>query len=92
MEFPRMHVSLYVADIQKTVKFYEAFFGKQANKIKDDYAKFVLEKPSLIISFVQNKDKVSSQFGHLGFQVETVEELNQKLDMTKLENLLLLLI
>ena len=81
--FPRMHVSLYVSDISKTVDFYQNFFNQKAEKVKDDYAKFILEKPSLIISFVQNKGKVSSSFGHLGLQVETKEELEDKLNLSK---------
>ena len=81
--FPRMHVSLYVSDIPKTVQFYETFFGVTANKVKDDYAKFVLEKPSLIISFVQNSSKITPGFGHLGFQVETSKELEDRLALAK---------
>ena len=77
--FPRMHVSLYVADIAKTVSFYEKFFGVKAAKVKSDYAKFVLEKPSLIISFVLNQEKVGATFGHLGFQVDSEEILKEKL-------------
>lgn len=74
--FPRMHVSLYVSNIENTVRFYESFFQQKADKVKADYTKFTLEQPSLIISFVQNADKVQPQFGHLGFQVDTLEELN----------------
>ena len=77
--FPRMHVSLYVSDIQKSVEFYSQFFGQEPNKVKANYAKYVLDKPSLIISFVENKERVESNFGHLGFQVETLEDLNIKL-------------
>jgi len=85
--FPRMHVSLYVSDIQKTVNFYTTFFGVEAVKVKSDYAKFILEKPSLIISFVQNAERVQENFGHLGFQVETEEELNLRLWQAKKDNL-----
>ena len=85
--FPRMHVSLYVSDIQKSVDFYTQFFGQEPNKVKLSYAKFVLEKPSLIISFVENKNRVQSNFGHLGFQVGTIEELNTKLAHAKTKNL-----
>jgi len=85
--FPRMHVSLYVSDIQKTVDFYTSFFGQQPTKVKPKYAKYILEDPSLIISFVENKDRVQSNFGHLGFQVETVEQLNQKLAQARTNNL-----
>ena len=85
--FPRMHVSLYVTDIQKTTEFYTSFFGVEPNKIKPGYAKYILEDPSLIISFVQNKDRVQENFGHLGFQVETEEELNLRLWEAKKKNL-----
>ncbi|HLZ17798.1 MAG TPA: ArsI/CadI family heavy metal resistance metalloenzyme [Cyclobacteriaceae bacterium] len=77
--FPRMHVSLYVSDLNKSVDFYNQFFGQDPAKIKPHYAKYVLENPSLIISFVENPDRVRQNFGHLGFQVETVEELNIRL-------------
>src|ERR1041385_8887249 len=85
--FPRMHVSLYVSDIHKSTDFYTQFFGVEATKIKPGYAKFVLETPSLIISFVENKERVQQNFGHLGFQVETVEDLNLKLWEAKKKNL-----
>lgn len=81
--FPRMHVSLYVADLAATVRFYDAFFGQPAAKIKPGYAKYVLDAPSLIISFVQNPARVASNFGHLGFQVETVTELAERLAAAK---------
>ena len=84
--FPRMHVSLYVADMSKTVAFYERFFNVKANKIKSDYAKFILEEPSLIISFVQNADKVGSNFGHLGFQVETQDKLKELMELANANN------
>ncbi len=86
-QFPRMHVSLYVSNIQKSVDFYTQFFGQAPDKVKPNYAKFVLDKPSLIISFVENKERVQSNFGHLGFQVETLEDLDIKLADAKLKNL-----
>lgn len=85
--FPRMHVSLYVSDINKSVEFYTQFFGKEPTKLKQNYAKYVLESPSLIISFLENKDRVQSNFGHLGFQVETLTELKSKLSVAKQKNL-----
>jgi catechol 2,3-dioxygenase-like lactoylglutathione lyase family enzyme len=85
--FPRMHVSLYVSDIQQSVAFYRSLFEQEPSKVKPKYAKFVLDKPSLIISFVENKDRVQSNFGHLGFQVETLQELEAKLNLAKSKNL-----
>lgn len=85
--FPRMHVSLYVSNIQKSVNFYTSFFGQQPTKVKSNYAKYILESPSLIISFVENKERVQSNFGHLGFQVETLEQLNSMLADAKTKNM-----
>ncbi|MCV9385862.1 ArsI/CadI family heavy metal resistance metalloenzyme [Reichenbachiella ulvae] len=81
--FPRMHVSFYVSDITSTVNFYSTFFGKPANKIRKGYAKYVLDAPALIISFIENKDRVNSAFGHLGFQVETKEEMEERLSIAQ---------
>lgn len=75
--FPRMHVSLYVANINKTVAFYEKFFSTKATKVKPGYAKFELAEPSLIISFVENKERVPKNYGHLGFQVATETDLEK---------------
>lgn len=85
--FPRMHVSLYVSDITKTVDFYTSFFGIEPVKVKPNYAKYILESPSLIISFVENKERVQQNFGHLGFQVESIEDLNIKLWEAKKKNI-----
>lgn len=85
--FPRMHTSLYVSDIQKTVAFYNLFFGHQPVKIKPDYAKYILEQPSLIISFVEAPDRVKANFGHLGFQVETLDDLNRILSYARQMNI-----
>lgn len=82
--FPRMHVSLYVSDLEKTIHFYKGFFGVPADKVKLGYAKFILDEPSLIISFIENKERVQSNFGHLGFQVETKELMEERLEAAKL--------
>lgn len=81
--FPRMHVSLYVSDLSKSVDFYTKFFGIEADKIQPKYAKYILEKPSLIISFIENKERVQGNFGHLGFQVETKEEVERLLEIAR---------
>ena len=82
-----MHVSLYVSDIEDTVEFYDVFFGQKADKVKKDYAKYILDKPALIISFVQNAERVNEHFGHLGFQVETQEQLEKSLNYARKNNM-----
>lgn len=81
--FPRMHVSLYVSDLLQTVSFYNLFFGKAPEKIRQGYVKYILNEPSLIISFIEKPERVKQNFGHLGFQVETIEELNARLEQAQ---------
>ena len=82
-----MHISLYVKNIYQTADFYSKFFGQSPDKIRPDYCKFTLERPSLIISFVQNQEKVSAGFGHLGFQIDSLDELQLRLDEMPLQNI-----
>ena len=79
--FPRMHVSLYISDLMQTVSFYNLFFGKTPEKIRNGYVKYILDEPSLIISCIEAPEKVKQNFGHLGFQVETIEELNNRMEL-----------
>ena len=79
-----MHVSLYVSNLAASVNFYTNFFGQAADKIKPGYAKYILEKPSLIISFIENPERVQANFGHLGFQLETIEEMTNCLNKARL--------
>ncbi len=81
--FPRMHVSLYVSDIAATTAFYTTFFGQEPTKVRPGYAKYTLDSPALIISFVENAGRVNSHFGHLGFQVETLAEMEQRLETAR---------
>ena len=85
--FPKMHVSLYVKNIEETRKFYQSFFGQEASKVEDKYCKFILEEPALIISFIENKNKVQPYFGHLGIQVDSIDELKSRLAKAKELNL-----
>lgn len=71
-----MHISLYVADLGKTTAFYEVLFGQKPCKLKPGYAKFELEKPGLVISFVEYPEKQAVGFGHLGIRVANEQELS----------------
>ncbi len=74
-----MHSSFYVSNLDETIKFYSDFFDKEPEKVKSGYAKYILSDPGLVISFIENKDRVQSHFGHMGFMVESEEDLNVRL-------------
>ncbi len=85
--YPRMHVSLYVSQLEKSLDFYQKFFGQPADKVKPAYARFTLEEPSLIISFIQNPERVNAGYGHLGFEVESRDVMLEKLEEARQHNL-----
>ena len=90
INFPRMHVSLYVSDLAASVNFYNTFFGVPATKVKKGYAKYELTSPGLIISFIENPERVQNNFGHLGFQVATKEEMERRLEIARAQNIVAL--
>ncbi|HWG95659.1 MAG TPA: ArsI/CadI family heavy metal resistance metalloenzyme [Nitrospira sp.] len=70
----RLHISLDVRDVSKSVAFYEKVFGISPQKQMTDYAKFDLITPALNFSLVSSTGEVSA-VDHLGIEVETVEEI-----------------
>ena len=83
-----MHVSLYVSDLEKTIQFYNQFFGQNPTKIKQAYAKYELQNPSLVISFIENKSRVNTNFGHLGWRVSSEAELNKYMQLSEQNQLI----
>ncbi|WP_342025946.1 ArsI/CadI family heavy metal resistance metalloenzyme [Cytobacillus pseudoceanisediminis] len=73
----KVHVGINVTDLNQSIEFYSKVFNAEPVKVKEDYAKFLLEDPGL--NFTLNlKDEVSgNQVGHFGFQVENREEVFQ---------------
>ena len=46
----RFHLSLNVSDLGRSVGFYQTLFGRPPAKRRDDYAKFELDDPPLVLS------------------------------------------
>jgi catechol 2,3-dioxygenase-like lactoylglutathione lyase family enzyme len=84
----RFHVHVHVDDLQKNIAFYSAMFAAQPTRVEDDYAKWMLEDPR--INFAISSRGGKPGVGHLGFQVDSDDELGalkdqaQKADITLL--------
>ncbi|MFT4833748.1 MAG: catechol 2,3-dioxygenase-like lactoylglutathione lyase family enzyme [Marinoscillum sp.] len=74
----KFHIGLNVSNIQKAIKFYETLFESKPVKVKPDYAKFELDEPGLVISFIEVPSKTAPSFGHLGLRVNGSEELKER--------------
>src|SRR5438067_2289295 len=73
----RVHVSLDVSDVARSVQFYEAFFGAPAHKRRPGYANFDLQDPPLKLALQQGPGSAGKgALNHLGIQVATREQVD----------------
>src|SRR5437868_4595703 len=73
----RVHVSLDVRDVARSVGFYEAFFGAPAHKRRPGYANFDLQQPPLKLALQERAgDSGRGALNHLGIQVATPEAVD----------------
>jgi catechol 2,3-dioxygenase-like lactoylglutathione lyase family enzyme len=78
MAVVKTHISLNVTDMDKSVAFYEAFFGVLAHKRREGYANFDLDSPALKLALNQSV-VVSNPLGnlnHMGIVVDSSEAVN----------------
>ena len=70
----RFHVHVAVDDLDANIRFYSTVFGGPPTVQKTDYAKWMLEDPR--INFAISQRGAKPGVDHLGFQVDTDEELS----------------
>jgi catechol 2,3-dioxygenase-like lactoylglutathione lyase family enzyme len=70
----RLHVHVGVADLDRSIAFYSTMFGAQPTKVKDDYAKWMLDDPRVNFAISSGQHSTNG-VQHLGIQAESVEEL-----------------
>ena len=68
----RFHVHLHVADLEQSIGFYSTLFGATPARVEPGYAKWMLDDPKVNFAISAGQPVGIS---HLGFQVETDEEL-----------------
>ncbi len=69
----RFHVHVHVADLSKSVAFYAQLFGAEPTRLEADYAKWHLTEPAL--NFAISARGGAPGVDHLGFQVDSDEQL-----------------
>src|ERR1700728_278123 len=69
----RLHVHVSVKDLPASIRFYQTLFGAEPTVTQPDYAKWMLEDPRVNFAISTNRQPVG--VNHLGFQVESDEEL-----------------
>jgi catechol 2,3-dioxygenase-like lactoylglutathione lyase family enzyme len=69
----RFHVHVSVQDLDSSIRFYSTVFGVAPAVHKSDYAKWMLDDPRLNFAISQRGHALG--VNHLGFQLDTDEEL-----------------
>ena len=70
-----VHVGVNVTNLEASIAFYQKVFGLVPVKVKEGYAKFLLENPGLNFTLNVRDQVEGNQVNHFGFQVETAEEI-----------------
>jgi catechol 2,3-dioxygenase-like lactoylglutathione lyase family enzyme len=65
----RFHLSLNVADLERSVAFYRVLFDREPAKCRSDYAKFELDDPPLVLSLEPTPRPTGGPLNHLGFRL-----------------------
>jgi hypothetical protein len=71
----RFHIHVGVTDLAHSIQFYSTLFGQAPAKVKDDYAKWMLEDPRVNFAISTRAGKVGVD--HLGLQVDEAHELTE---------------
>jgi catechol 2,3-dioxygenase-like lactoylglutathione lyase family enzyme len=69
----RLHVHVSVTDLAASIRFYRTLFAAEPVMTKPDYAKWLLDDPR--VNFAISAQRQPPGVNHLGFQVDTDEEL-----------------
>jgi catechol 2,3-dioxygenase-like lactoylglutathione lyase family enzyme len=69
----RLHVHVSVKNLAASIRFYQTLFGAEPTVTKPDYAKWMIEDPRVNFAISTHRQPVG--VNHLGFQVDTDEEL-----------------
>lgn len=77
----RFHIHVGVKDLNHSVQFYSILFGQKPTKLKEDYAKWMLEDPR--INFAISTRSNVEGIDHLGFQVDENSELTELTERLK---------
>ncbi|QNA87264.1 hypothetical protein G4G28_00140 [Massilia sp. Dwa41.01b] len=75
VDFPnerRIHISLNVRNLKKSLWFYRILFNRNPSKLREDYAKFEPTVPPVNFTLNEHADAIDRD-GHFGIEVKSTE-------------------
>jgi catechol 2,3-dioxygenase-like lactoylglutathione lyase family enzyme len=73
----KFHVSLNVSNLARSIEFYRVLLDREPATRKNDYAKFEIEEPPLILSLAPVPARGGGNLNHVGLRLRNSEELAQ---------------
>lgn len=74
----RMQLALNVDDLDEAVAFYSKLFDTKPAKLKEGYANFAIDEPSLKLVLLENPGK-GGTINHLGVEVESSDRVHEEI-------------
>jgi catechol 2,3-dioxygenase-like lactoylglutathione lyase family enzyme len=71
----RMHISLNVSNLERSIAFYRILFDREPAKQRADYAKFEPIDPPLVLSLEPNGRCGAGTLNHLGIRLSDARQL-----------------
>lgn len=71
----RIHISLPVTDLDRSIRFYETVFGHAPSKRKDDYANFRLDEPPIHLALSPGPSTDQTGRSHFGIELPDHDQL-----------------
>src|SRR5262245_35200663 len=65
----RFHLGLHTSDLRRAVGFYRVLFGAAPAKHLDDYAKFEVERPPLVLALYPSPQEPGGALNHVGLRL-----------------------
>jgi catechol 2,3-dioxygenase-like lactoylglutathione lyase family enzyme len=65
----RFHVGLHVSDLARSVRFYRTLLGVEPAKHLDDYAKFEIDRPALVLALHVSPQAAGGALNHVGLRL-----------------------
>lgn len=70
----RIHFGISVSDLDRSIAFYKSLFQAEPTKVREDYAKFELDDPSLNLALdLTDKPIEGNRVTHFGIQLKSSE-------------------
>ncbi len=65
----KFHVGLHTSDLNRAVRFYRVLFGVEPARHFDDYAKFELETPPMVLALYPSPQEAGGALNHVGLRL-----------------------